>query len=1177
MARQLHCNAVLPRDIRHIRYEAALLESPSQYSTLTSARQAFSAALVLKHFGSINKEQSNWKPAGCEVALLEAFVMQVAPLLHFMRAAAAKIIAAAPFDTTPSIGFGLPVQEVTVISNNTNTKPKQRRNVATSGIVPIGGAEESESQISPSKVPMPDAKLSALAPEIVLLQTALGAMGDLTIHCHGAFLHYDGILRCFVLDPQLLLFPGNNRPSFTPKFIEDARLNMSKQLLPADMYPFSEPMLQRQLLYVPDAAHEASVQRALSDVHAGSTVSSQNVIISSMFQSLYGCGSLIACGFWSEEQYKEGKGSTDAGYKGTFVMWAERLRTIPQHMCAVVESICHRASQSILHIQRQSLQDCTSSLVASGTVGLIAIRTSFSKRLIHIVQELLPSIFSSTSGNSMLDTTYAFAVWTPASHSLIDGFTEISELQLVACTVDGRLIHEQMDRLKLENYPVLLQAWVRGGIVCIDGRGCFGCSDASGTIVRTRELFGVPQDRIMCETAIATVQHAGSECVLAAVQVLGCQRAQGYTESELNALSQVTQMLGGFILQEQENISKQRAQLKTNRMVASFNSLLSTASLSLGKITFDVVNSSDLGTLSLCEENILKSFPLKSVRSQMKTMLMQVNARSAAFILVDATESSVILVLQVVSGAAYSDSDRQPKQCLLQSCRGLVYKCIKTRKPVVYNHESREPLDAEVDHMARDKFTTSLLAPIILENRVAAVVQVFSKLREDSGYRHGKGAITPSDSVKPVDSNELHAAFQRSRAHMHMLRSGRADLMALERLPVLESTELCTVCSPNWRAEASASVFEQDDIEIVVAASETCGQMVSLAFRAAHSVKVAANMSRFAHLIQVEDSGETLSKYACKVIVELLTSSISPRPSCVCSVFLSHQSSKGLDPTWHQTGTFREGVAPRSLFSEKDVETVKQIVVNKTDDSSIICCPIQDSLVSQSSGDSEIMGVMAVQIPDACQSPMSDAEVDAMKVVCQHLAEALKNSFSLVRTAKERANRKQYEAIDFLGNCLVSADVNSMMICICKELNSFIKFDSAAAFTVKARNPESIAALSIDREWFVSHFPDDCNRLSAQPGVLRVLGTEVLTGASSIGPLVIDGPESAGNMFGHYQLARAVQSTKVSIHHSHPPKKWTSPPLHGCIFGVPLSSLQENGSLNICGSVVLVRDGHESK
>ena len=46
-------------------------------------------------------------------------------------------------------------------------------------------------------------------------------------------------------------------------------------------------------------------------------------------------------------------------------------------------------------------------------------------------------------------------------------------------------------------------------------------------------------------------------------------------------------------------------------------------------------------------------------------------------------------------------------------------------------------MDAEVDHMARDKFTTSLLAPIILENRVVAVVQVFSKLREDSSYRHG--------------------------------------------------------------------------------------------------------------------------------------------------------------------------------------------------------------------------------------------------------------------------------------------------------------------------------------------------------------------------------------------------------------------------------------------------------
>jgi len=1130
---------------------------------------------VLKHFGCINKEGIKWKPAGCEVALLEAFVMQVAPLLHFMRASAAKVIAPAP---DPASSIALSALEAAVVSN----KPKQRRNVAVSGTAqtPIGAADESELH---SRVSVPDLKLCGVAPETNLLQTALVAMGDLAAHCHAAFLHYDSILRCFVLDPQLLLLPGSTRPSFTPKFIEDGRLNMSKQLLPADMYPFSEPMLQRQLLYVPDAAHEASVQRALSDVHAGSTVSSHNVIISSMFQSLYGCGSLIACGFWSEEQASDSKGSTDAGYKGTFVLWAERLRTIPQQMCSVVETACHRACPSILQVQRRSVHDMqssTSALVASGTVAMIAIRASFSKRLLHIVQELLPSIFSRTSANSMLDTTYAFAVWTPAPHSLIDGFTQISELQLVACTVEGRLIHEQMDRVKLENYPVLLQAWARGGIVCIDGRGCYGCSDASGMIGRTRELFGVPQDRIMCETAIATVQHAGSECVMAAVQVLGCQRAQGYTESELNALAQVAQALGGFILQEQENISKQREQFKTNRMVTSFNSLLSTASLALGKITFDVVNSSELGTLSLCEENILKSFPLRSVRSQLKTLLMQVNARSAAFILVDSTESAVVLVLQVVAGAAYSHSDRQPKQCSLQSRRGLVYKCITTRKPVVYNHDSREPLDAEVDHMARDKFTTCLLAPIVLEHRVVAVVQVFSKLQEDSNFRHGKSAIAPNDSVKAVDPNALHAAFQRSRPHMHMLRSGRADLMALERLPVLQpqsSTELSTAEGPSWRAEANASIFEHDDIDIIVAASETCGQMVSLAFRAAHSVKVAANMSRFAHLIQVEDSGQTLCKYACKVIVELLTSSISPRASCVCSVFLPRQTSKGLDPTWHQTGTCHEGALPRALFSEKDVEIVKQIVVKKTEDSSIICCPIHDSLVNQSSGDSEVMGVMAVQIPDACQRPMSDAEADAMKVVCQHLAEALKNSFSLVRTAKERANRKQYAAIDFLGSCVGFADVNSMMASICKELHSFIQFDSAAAFTVKARNPESISALSIDREWLVSHFPDDGRRLSAQPGILRVLGTEVLTGSCSIGPLVIDGPESAGNMFGHYQLATAAHSTKVSVHHSLPSKTWTNPALHGCAFGVPLSCLQDDGSLNVCGSVVLIRDGHESK
>lgn len=67
-------------------------------------------------------------------------------------------------------------------------------------------------------------------------------------------------------------------------------------------------------MYVPDSALEAIVQRALNDVHAGSAVSSQNIIISSMFQSLYGCGSLIACGFWGEEHCSDSKCGTDAGY-----------------------------------------------------------------------------------------------------------------------------------------------------------------------------------------------------------------------------------------------------------------------------------------------------------------------------------------------------------------------------------------------------------------------------------------------------------------------------------------------------------------------------------------------------------------------------------------------------------------------------------------------------------------------------------------------------------------------------------------------------------------------------------------------------------------------------------------------------------------------------------------------
>jgi hypothetical protein len=260
-------------------------------------------------------------------------------------------------------------------------------------------------------VQAPDVKSHSVPPEISLLQAALVAMGDLMIHCHGAFVPYDPVLRCFVLDPQLLVLPGNNRPSFTPKFIDDSRLNMCKQLLPADMYPFSEPMLQRQLLYVPDSAHEASIQRALSDVHAGSTVSSQNIIISSMFQSLYGCGSLIACGFWDEERSSESKGvSTDAGYRGTFVLWAERQRMIPQHVCAVIDSICHRFSETIFHSRKQSaqaMQDTTSSSVASAAVSLASLRTSLNKRLVHIAQELLPRIFGSTNGKSMLDTTYS--------------------------------------------------------------------------------------------------------------------------------------------------------------------------------------------------------------------------------------------------------------------------------------------------------------------------------------------------------------------------------------------------------------------------------------------------------------------------------------------------------------------------------------------------------------------------------------------------------------------------------------------------------------------------------------------------------------------------------------------------------------------------------------------------
>jgi hypothetical protein len=1096
-------------------------------------------------------------------------------LLHFMRLADSKIVS--PTTLGPTAFIDAQAQEQSAAAPA--IKPKQRRSEpASSPQTPNVSADEPQSH--PRAQAIPDVKSHSVHPEISLLQAALAAMGDLMIHCHGAFVPYDPVLRCFVLDPQLLVLPGNNRPSFTPKFIEDSRLNMRKQLLPADMYPFSEPMLQRQLLYVPDAAHEASIQRALNDVHAGSTVSSQNIIISSMFQSLYGCGSLIACGFWGEEHSSE---CTDAGYRGTFVLWAERQRMIPQHVCAAIDSVCHRFSETIFHSQKQSaqaMQDNISSSVASAAVSLASLRTSLNKRLVHIVQELLPRIFGSANGNSMLDTTYAFAVWIPTPQFLIDGFNEISELHLVASTVDGKLIQERMDRQKLENYPVLLQAWLGGGIVCIDGRGCFGCPDAVATIHRTRDLFGVPPELVLCETAIATSQQTGTDCVLAAVQIIGCQRAQGFTESELTALAQVAQILGGCVLQEQENVLKQQTQLKTNAMVSNLSSLLSATSLALGKVTFDAVNFCDIENLSLCEQNILKSFPLRSVRSQLKCMLAQVNARSAAFILVDVTESSVVLVLQVTAGAAFCSSDRQPKQCLLESRTGLVYRCIKTRKPVVYNLESSETLDARVDNLARDKFTTCLLVPIILENRVVAVVQVFSKLPSDSS-RQGKVLIIETDAAKAVAPEVLSAAFQRSRAHMHMLRSGRADLMALERLPVLEalsSSEFGSAMSPNWRSEQGAPDFGAEDIEIATAASEACGQMVSLAFRAGHCVKVASNMSRFAHLIQIEDSGETLSKYACKVIVELLTASISPRLSCACFVFLFRPASKTVDSSLIETGSFCEGEELQSSLTAADVEIAKHVITKQMSDRSIVvCCPIHDSLVNnENSDESDAMGVMAVQMPESYQR-MSEAEVDAMKVICQHLAEALKNSSALICTAKERANRQQHAAIDFLGNCIGCDNVDSMMMSVCKELNAFIHFDSVAAFTVKARNHNSSSALSIDREWAVSHFSDDSSRLSAQAGILRVLGTEVLTSASSIGPLVVDGLESAGNMFGHFQLARAVASTKVSVRPARLKKTLSGAPLRGCVFGIPISCLQDDGSLKLCGSVVFVRDGHDSE
>jgi hypothetical protein len=48
-------------------------------ANLTLAFQAFSAKLILKHFGSIRVEELKWKPSGCEIAILESFVMQVAP------------------------------------------------------------------------------------------------------------------------------------------------------------------------------------------------------------------------------------------------------------------------------------------------------------------------------------------------------------------------------------------------------------------------------------------------------------------------------------------------------------------------------------------------------------------------------------------------------------------------------------------------------------------------------------------------------------------------------------------------------------------------------------------------------------------------------------------------------------------------------------------------------------------------------------------------------------------------------------------------------------------------------------------------------------------------------------------------------------------------------------------
>jgi hypothetical protein len=46
---------------------------------LTPGGKAFSAVLVLKNFGSIDAKELKWKPSGCEAAILEAFLMQVAP------------------------------------------------------------------------------------------------------------------------------------------------------------------------------------------------------------------------------------------------------------------------------------------------------------------------------------------------------------------------------------------------------------------------------------------------------------------------------------------------------------------------------------------------------------------------------------------------------------------------------------------------------------------------------------------------------------------------------------------------------------------------------------------------------------------------------------------------------------------------------------------------------------------------------------------------------------------------------------------------------------------------------------------------------------------------------------------------------------------------------------------